>query len=460
MFFYRKQLLFCICLFASGYARASDTITLSLSKCIDYALANNLDIQSAKNEVMSSLYAKQQALYNFLPQTSITTGYNYSWSKSTNAYTFQEETFESWKQDYGINASIPIFNGLQNIHGLKNSKLNLAISQLNNRSAELQIVSATTRLYFDILQKRSTLEIQNKSLGILRQQANKTEAIVLQGRIHKNDLLTMRALLLTEEFEYDELQQLYEIDVLKMLNIIALDSLKDSVIISFSNILPRPIIEWYNTNDANRNIAQYAEEHPEVVAEQKRIELQELNLKSTRLQVLPSINSHAGYTTSYSSSASDSVPVAGSNGTWMENTYTVQLENNLQGNAGVSVSFPINFATLSHKKVQIAKIQKINSEINYKKTLNSISESIEEQKELTILYGKQKISLNRSLEYNREIFEAVSAQYNANTMSITDYLQAKNRLIEAEYLYSVAELKFLMHLSLLEILAGKNIQAL
>lgn len=105
---------------------------------------NHPDVQSARQDEMSSLYSQRISRAGFLPSLDFSGSYGYSDSR------FFPQQNDSWS--VGLTLSIPLFNGMRTYSAYRAADARLEGSRYNTRNTLQKITSDIKRTYFEYLQ--------------------------------------------------------------------------------------------------------------------------------------------------------------------------------------------------------------------------------------------------------------------------------------------------------------------
>lgn len=454
-----RILALCIIYYCISYpCRSQDTVVVSLSDCLNRALTENYDILSSQKNLRLAELQKRDARMNIIPELAIATGLNYQISKSADNVTYQYVRGNSISQNLGVNASMNVFNGLQYYYGNKQADIQLEISghKLNNQ--KIVLMQEIVSIYLDIILKQEMLLIQNKTFDVLSSQVERARKLVSSGKLRNNDLLVLRSDQISEKFKIEE--AISSLNESKFYFMQVVNYSDPSDILQFKYVIDdiSSIVKWYRTETYESVLSKCSNLHPQLLIKAKELESEQCNYKRTKKSCLPRVSVNAGYSTNYYSTAPDSLRVPFTENTWKPNHYNDQLNNNLTSSAGISVSIPINGYLNYHRTNQKAKLQVENSELQYRKEYNQLSQTIQKLLDDVILLDTKIKVHEEEITLNREIFRVVAEQFNAGTVDATQYLIAQNNLAQSESYLSIAKATFLLNLTVLEIFTGRKPQ--
>lgn len=130
----------------------------TLKECIDYALANNIQLQQKKITKSESTEDVKQAKASLFPSLSFSTshqlGYqpfrNENQNTVTNGYVESSVDKLSYSGSYGINANWTVWNGNKNTNTIKQQQITEQQADFNAAVTANSIQEKITQLYVQI----------------------------------------------------------------------------------------------------------------------------------------------------------------------------------------------------------------------------------------------------------------------------------------------------------------------
>ncbi|MDR1975237.1 MAG: TolC family protein [Bacteroidales bacterium] len=159
------------------------TYSLSLQKAIDYAQANNKNLQQIKNNTLKAFYGKWEAAGNYLPQASGTV--EYSNSLEGDLIT-PFGSLPSGSGTVGLQATQVVFNG-NAIVGIMLGKIGQKIAELNEENQILALKAAVSQAYYAVLLSEETRKILVQNITFMRDLSEKTKALADGGVMEQTD---------------------------------------------------------------------------------------------------------------------------------------------------------------------------------------------------------------------------------------------------------------------------------
>ena len=148
----------------NGIYAQSDTgrLSLSLEECLQYAESNNFSLQSGGINVSTSELNLKQAKENLAPSVSAsaTQGFNFgNYEKSV-----------GWNGNYGVNAGVTLFNGLNNYNKIQQGKLNVEQSELALERDRSSIRISVIQAFLAIMMNEDLLAYQEQVVATSKEQ--------------------------------------------------------------------------------------------------------------------------------------------------------------------------------------------------------------------------------------------------------------------------------------------------
>ncbi len=174
----------------------------SLEKCIKYAKDNNIQIKQSELQVELAKRVALQRKATFLPSVNLQGGHQLNYGRNIDPFTntFTESTVRS--TNYGVNASMTLFNGLQNWSLAAQSHYDYmaSIKDTEQRSNDVSLQIATA--YLQILFGKELVKNAVNQLEISRLQKERITRLVTAGSLAESNQYDIEA-----QFARDELQK-------------------------------------------------------------------------------------------------------------------------------------------------------------------------------------------------------------------------------------------------------------
>jgi outer membrane protein TolC len=437
----RAVLLFTLLLAVFWDTHAQEVRTMTLDECINFALANNeqLEIAVLENDIARTQIS--EALSAGLPQVNgnvnvqkniqIQTSFIQDFiSPAVYGVLIQEgllvdptipapQTFPAaFGTNYFGQASVSvsqlIFNGSYFV-GLKAARTVKELSEKKQRQTEVEIVRNVSNAYYLVLIAQENLEFLATNFGTIDTLLNETQLMYENGFAEKMDVSRIKIQhnnLRTNLLNSTELL-LTSINVLKFqmgmplnepiklagdLESIQLEQLEESQDLAYSN---RPEYEVLQTNK----------------------KLAELNVMNFRSMYFPNI--YANYNLGWTSGTNTFSDLSRfNNETWFK-----------YSNIGVTLSIPIFDGLYKRSMIQRSKVQMLQIDAGLSQLENNISREISEAK-IKLSNAKRSLEAQtENVELAQEVYNSTKIKYQEGVGPNLEVIEANNALKEAQTNY-------------------------
>ena len=179
-----------LCSAIQGWAQ---TKTWTLRECVDYALKNNISIKQSELDLQNGRVAKKDAIGNFLPTLNASASHSWNIGLNQNITTGLLENQTIQFTSAGLNSSVAIYNGLQNMNQLKRARLTILAAQYQLNKMQDDVALNVANSYLQILFNKENLKVQQEQLVNDEKQLLRASEMVKSGMIPRGDLLDVEA---------------------------------------------------------------------------------------------------------------------------------------------------------------------------------------------------------------------------------------------------------------------------
>lgn len=378
--------------------------------CINWAIANNIDIRQTILSILQQDQAIGLAKDAYLPYIGFST------NQSFNNYPSPQgsQSANSYNSSYNINASWTIWEGNARKYRVENAKLLKLQQKLYGDDIVKNLQLGILQAYLNILYSAEAVDIAKKTLEVSTAQADRTKRLMETGRTSKVDYAQIESQRAQDEYNLVQANSSYSSAKVALKNLLNLGLDYDLNIkeINFSDSLVSIALpsktqlfeiamEWlpqFKSNELNKDIYDY-------------------NIKIAKSTYLPSISLNGGLGSGYNSS---------NNLGWGK-----QMKNFFNENIGLNLSIPIYDGNATRRAVNIAKLQALEYDLNKVQLKNELSQTIENLYiESDNSRARYKTGLTQ-LEATTLSAELVDRQFELGLVNPIDLLTAHNNLLNA-----------------------------
>ncbi|RAU83217.1 TolC family protein [Pontibacter arcticus] len=440
----------------------------SLAEAINYATANNLQVQQSKVNRDLNKVNVNQSRFSRLPRVNGNANHNYSYGTTLNQ-TIGELRNEQYRSNsFSLNASVPLFMGFQAVNQIKQNSLALQASEQDILSAQNDITIQLITSYLNILFAQELIKTNELQRELTRQQLDRTNILFRAGSVAENSVLDLESQLATDELNVINAQNQRDI---AHLNMVQLLNLKES-----SNFqieipeIPEPDQSPALT-DATVVYETALQTLPAIKSAELRLQSASKAIDVARGAYLPTLSMNGGLNTFYNTDnflltyqtenrgftrqvlgytdAGGTIPLEVYTPnvvrTPIQNDYPFadQFNNNLGKQFGFSLQVPVFNGLQTRLGVQRAKLDQENARINTDIARNNLRQTIEQahvdaiaaQRKYTAaknqVIAAEKNYRNAELRLNSGVINTVDFNIVGNT-----YRSAQSSLLQAKYEYT------------------------
>ncbi|MBP5341844.1 MAG: TolC family protein [Bacteroidales bacterium] len=409
--------------------QAQDTVRMTLDSCLRYAYGHNITVRTAALNRESADVTLTGAKLRFLPSINASASEGLSWSDQTTR-----------SGNVGINGSLTLFNGLNDLLNYRYSKLGAEQSSLKVQQAENSVGIQIVQAYLTVLMNEEKLAYQQEVLETSHQQQLEGEVKYQVGRLLESDYLLLEANYTSAQAEIDntkltiddnrsDLSQLLDLNDRVIEAIPSTDSLKasDCAVPSYDTLL-----------------AQARRALPDWQISEMEVEMARLNVGMARSSFLPSLSLNAG--TSYN------------NGAIVSDNPVTTINGGLNTSLTLGLSVPIlnrgtSLTQYKQSKINLqqAQLQNYQTQIDLENNIQTLHITLQQ----ALNRFRSAEALANAYRASYDVYVLKFAEGAVTTVEMLQqqdrYLSALNDYLQSKYSYILAEKQ-------LDIYTGKEIK--
>lgn len=448
-----------------------------LQKCIEYAKESNLSLKQAQYNVELAALTKKQNQLSRLPTVNGTASGGFQFGNTidpvTNGFRNERITFNS----FGLNASVPLYNGSRITKSIEQSGYDLKAAQADAQfmfnSTALNIANA----YLQILMAEEQLANAQKRKTLSEAQLSQTDKLIQAGTLPENDRLEVVAQIARDEQTIIQAQNQIELNYLNLKQFMQLDP-KTDIQIEIPEIeMPSQSLPYETSYSQVYETAMGTQ--PQIIRDEMNLKSSELDVDIARAGMLPQLVLFGGMDTRWSSASKlvDFVPNGEIDASpafldgnpvllgfpdvdrvEMDNPYFDQLDQNFGQNVGMQLSIPFYNNGRNSVNMERAKVGILNSKVQSDLTKQQLKVDVQ-----NAVAGAR--AAQRTLEASQKTVEAAQAayanaekQYELGAINTFQLTTARNNLDVAEIDQTVAKYDYIFRVKIIDFYLGKTIE--
>lgn len=421
----KKIVSFCFLLFIfSNLFAQKDHLTLE--QAVNYTWENNLSLKDQNLHQNISKIEIQKSKLFFLPTLGFSSSYNFQSGSIIDPSTNTRNTLNVQSGNFALTTNVDLFNWQTIIRlkltQLENDKLKYQ-SEILKQNLYIQIVQAFYQLQFNKEQKK-LIENQIKNTKI---HLERIQDEVKYGNKSESDLLEMKANLSTSYKQQVDASSSYKLAYLILQNLL---NKRDST---------EYIFEDNQLVNSNENLDQLYEKgvnnRPEIVQSKIDEQIAQKNIEQKKIAYLPNLSASYSFSSFYTDSN--------------KNPFSNQLNDNKSHYVGISLNFPIFNKLQTQKSIEQSQIELERYQLK--------THQLEQEyyNLMSDLYLKTNNSLEqweaseKNLKDYQLSFEKTEEKFQFGLITIYEYLNSKNNLLQLETNNLIAKYSFYLNSNLL-----------
>lgn len=479
-------LLFCFCI--AGLAQQpADTTSVppqaatsntkdlwTLRECVDYALANNLQIKRSELSVELSNIDKRQALMALIPTANAFASNGYNWGRgidpvSNQFISSQRNGFTS----LGASSDVTLFNGFRIQNTIKQTKHELEASIQDLAKSRNDVSLNVISLFVNVVFNKELLENAKSQLTSSQQQFERTKKLVAAGSLPRSDELNLDAQVATNELNLINQENALALSLLQLQQALQLPAADN-----FDVEIPVITAEDLILEQSREEIYQVAKgTMPEIKSAKLRIESSYYGVKAARGNLYPRLSVSGSINTNYSSASatrfiSDGGFTPTETGYFVQGTnqpiygiqptgsfreiygFNDQVKDNIYKSVNVTLSIPIFNNFNARSSVQRALISNEQAKITAREVDNTLRQTVETSYNNAIAASKAFNSSLRQVQAREEAYRMAKQRFDIGATNYVEYQVAENDLFQAKSDMTRGKYEFIFRKKVLDFYQG------
>ena len=420
----------------------------TLSDCIDYALAKNIQLQQSRISLEESEVDVKSARSALFPSLSFSTGHNVtnrpyqensSMVSGTEIISSNNKT--TYNGNYGLNAQWTVWNGNKLRNTLKQRKTNKEIAELAVTETANSIQEQIAQVFIQILYADESVKINEHTLEVSQATYDRGNELFKAGNLSKVDLAQLEAQVSSDKYQLVSSQSSLREYKLQLKQLLELDGTAEMELVLPVMADEDVLVPIPNQEDIYR----------QALAVRPEIQSGRLNIENSKLDI--SI-AKAGYYPTLSLSAS-----TGSNtNSSSDKSWGSQMKYGWNNMIGLNLSIPIFDNRQNKSAVEKARLQFSNSQMELINKEKELYQTIESMWLNAVNAQLEYAAADAKLKSSRTSFDLTTEQFNLGMKNIVELLTEKNNLLSAKQQRIQAKYMAILDRTLLNFYAGQAIE--
>ena len=279
-----------------------NTQSFTLDQAIDYALANNPDLQIASERISQAQAQLGVALSAFYPQISAKVGYEQSNNPAQvfamvvaqrDYNTNQNINNPGYRQNFRpeIIGKLSLFRGGQDYQNSEAAKLGIDAAEFERSAVHNALIEAVTATYYAYLAAQEAHKVAQNSIAAIASELKQTKLRFDAGTVLKSDMLSLEVQMAEAQDAEIRAANGIELSKTSLANLLGLASNQAFTVAATSSLLTQPKM----TASFNDLLELAMTQRPEVKAAANQVEISLRRLKSEQGAYLPKADAYVSY---------------------------------------------------------------------------------------------------------------------------------------------------------------------
>lgn len=414
-----KQIFILLLLFSS-ITSVAQTRKMTLNDCMKYAVENSPKIK--KNKAQNSIYHQNyiEAIGRLLPRVSASTSASFNFGRGVDSETNTYTDVNSFNNNYNLNGSVTLFDGLASISKIKMEKVNKLLGKEQLQQEEDMVAYQTFEAYANVIYYKEMIALAQEQLeesNLNLQQVERMEELGVKGF---PDVAEMKAKQAADAYNLTKQENLLAIGIIILKEKMNYP-LDEKLEIDESDLNGEQFIA--DTKSATFEIYDRAIGYlPKILASSYSVKASEMSYRSSKGGLLPTISADAGWSTNFSRFMDGSEYLS----------FKDQFTNKRGYYVGFTLSIPLFSGFSKTASVKRSKAEYAIAKFKHHETLQELYSEIEQAvtdlKGLTAEYYQAKAQV----EAMQVAHDVNQKKYNEGLISLLELHTSANRLLKAK----------------------------
>jgi outer membrane protein len=413
----------------------------NLSKCVDYALENNIDLNQTALDVQTQKINFVESAAGLLPDVNASSSSQFGFGRSVDAdynVTFDKTLYNP----YSISSSIDIFHGLIKINNIfYNRYLHLA-SKETYQIAKNQLIINVLSAFYTVAYSNGLENVALEQVEVAARQVERTQRMVDLGK--ESPVVVQE---LKSQWAADKLSLAKaESDLIN-----AVTNLKQLLRIEESQLLLTDTSEFdiiiKNSIPNSDSVFNQAVDYlPQIKRQEYLLSAADKNLAMAKGNISPRIYLSAGIGSYYYYSSGSTETISFKN----------QLENNQSQYIQIGINIPIFNQLSTYSNIKRRQIAVNDQQLAIEKTMEELLAQIVRTRQELESAEKEFLSSQEMMVYSEISFKQMEKKLENGLANPTEYATAKQQYTSAKANLLRSKLLYVMYSQMLDFYVNGN----
>ncbi|MCR5850121.1 MAG: TolC family protein [Bacteroidaceae bacterium] len=388
----------------------------SLSDCVEYALAHNINIKQQENNVKQQEVLLSTSKNSRLPDLNGGISENFSFGRAlTSDNTYMNRNTQS--TGFSLSTGVPVFTAGRIPADIKVHRLNLQAALQDFEYARESVMLGVATSFLEAVCQKDMVEVAERQVELSQVQVRRMELLYENDKVSEADLSQIRSTLANDELSLTQQRNRYMLALLDLSQLLELESPDDFDV-------ARPLIDSAIMTELPSPDLIYNEAlgvKPQIQAEQIRLQSAQKSVLVAKSAFYPTLYFNAGLGSSYYKTSG-----------FEAMSFGRQLRDNFNQYFGASISVPIFNRFATRNGVRSARLQVNAQQMRLEQAKKSLYKEIQQAYYNAVAAIRQCESSDVALSSASTSFDLMQRKYENGKATLADYQDAKTKYMLAE----------------------------
>lgn len=405
----------------------------TLDDCVAYALENNINVRRQQLRVREGDLSLTEAKDRVLPTVGASAGQSFSLGRglsSNNTYENKNSSSTQW----GVNLSLPLFQGLAAYERIQVARLSLQQYVWEHEATKDDVALNIISQYLQVLYCKEVGKSARSQAELSEFEVERQKEMIAAGRVAEATLYDLEAVAAQDRLQIVTADNDTRTALVNLANLLQLKSVEDFDIAGLDDsdaTAPIP--------DAQSVYAIAVGGNNSVMGARQAVKVAERNISLARTGYIPTLAFNAGIGSTYY------------NMSGMPNqSFSSQMKNNFSTMFSFSLNIPIFDGFNTRNSIRRANLQKLDAQLALSQREADLYKEIQLAYYQAVGARERFITSGETLEKTRLSFDATRERFNLGRATQADFEQAKNNLFKTEVGRIQSHYEYLLRVRILE----------
>ncbi|MDR1417221.1 MAG: TolC family protein, partial [Prevotellaceae bacterium] len=402
----------------AGFHAVAHAQPWTLERCIEHAIAHNLNIKMEEINHESRAIDLHTAKYSRLPSLSAGADQSFSFGSvedTRGAISKQKMTSNT---SFSVSSSMPLFTGFQITNEIKVRQYSVMAAEESLKRAKENIAVSVARAFLEALLKQEIYKISEETMNFTLANVKKTEVMVSAGNMPLAQLYEIKSQQASDEARVTTAENDVILSLLTLQQLLELHD-SSNFNIEIPNLPDSAELLLENLPSSEKIYGEALTVKPQIREAELQLEGSKYSLSVAKSAYWPQLSLSMGISDRYFRANNPIIP---------NESFSTQLGDNLQEYVGLSLRIPVFNRFATRNSVRTAQIGINSRQLALEDVKKTLYKEIQQAYHNAVAAQKSYRAAQKSVVAAREAFRYADSKYQTGKSSVYEFTEAKTTL--------------------------------